>query len=184
MQDAQPALAGQERAVILSVPRVVALGLISTGLFYLFFWTYLTWKQLQSETREDHYPMWHALAMFVPIYGLFRMHAHLQLIQDVSGRFRQDTLNPVAGVLMVLLANVLSGVAWRTNDGAFVLVAVVISTVLDTALFSLAQDGLNKAWRQRPGIVAKEAIFHWGEGVAVVIGIIAWVNTLLWVVTA
>ena len=52
--------------VRLSSGRVALVSILSGGL-YIFYWFYLTWKQLESETRDQHYPVWHALTLFVPI---------------------------------------------------------------------------------------------------------------------
>ena len=71
----------QVPALRLSVGRVALLTVMSSGL-YLFYWFYLTWKQLQTESSETHYPVWHALTLMVPIYGLFRMHRHVSLINE------------------------------------------------------------------------------------------------------
>src|SRR5262245_33575454 len=47
---------GADQRLLLSPGRVLLLALLSGGL-YLFYWSYLTWKQLKSETRDDHYPV-------------------------------------------------------------------------------------------------------------------------------
>ena len=59
--------------------RVVVLSALTAEL-YVFYWFYLTSKQLAAETGEDHHPVWHALTLFVPFYNLFRMHAHVRVI--------------------------------------------------------------------------------------------------------
>ena len=72
-------------SVHLSAARVLFLAVLSFGLYQLY-WFYLTWKQLASETDEDHYPVWHALSLFVPIYNLFRVHRHMSVIKELASR--------------------------------------------------------------------------------------------------
>lgn len=55
----------------ISAPRIYALSVVSFGL-YLFYRLYRTWEQYRQHTGASVYPVWHALAMPVPIYGWFR----------------------------------------------------------------------------------------------------------------
>ena len=88
-------------AVKLGTGRVGLLSVLSFGL-YLFWWYYITWKQLASETREEHYPVWHSLTLIVPIYNLFRMHRHVSVINDLASRVGL-TISLSAGTAVVLL---------------------------------------------------------------------------------
>ena len=94
-------------AVIVSGNRVVLASVLSGGL-YLLYWFYITWKQLSRETENTHYPVWHALTLLVPIYGLFRMHAHVRLINELAFRHRiAETFGPSLAVVLLVLSNVL-----------------------------------------------------------------------------
>ena len=66
----------------ISAPRIFALSVISFGL-YLFYWVYRTWEQYRQHTGANVYPVWHALAMLVPIYGWFRFYAHCEAYRDL-----------------------------------------------------------------------------------------------------
>jgi hypothetical protein len=59
------------------------------GLFgsatYAFFWSWMSWRELKRIRGDASMsPFWHATAMFVvPIYGLFRFHAHFRTIDEL-----------------------------------------------------------------------------------------------------
>lgn len=67
----------------LSLKRIILVTVLSFGLFYLLYWFYLTWKHYRDHTGNEAYPVWHALAMLVPIYGFFRAYAHARAYQDL-----------------------------------------------------------------------------------------------------
>ena len=58
------------------------MAVLSYGL-YLFYWLYLTWKQYRDHTGQEVFPVWHALTLAVPIYGLFRTHAHVRSFKEL-----------------------------------------------------------------------------------------------------
>lgn len=63
--------------------RIALLTILSGGL-YIFYWFYITWKQYHDHFKadDDAYPIWHALALLVPVYGAFRTHAHMRAYKD------------------------------------------------------------------------------------------------------
>jgi hypothetical protein len=71
--------------ILLSPARVLIFSVLSAGL-YIFYWSYLTWKQLKAETRDDHYPVWHALTIWIPLYNLFQIHSISRLFRNRSGK--------------------------------------------------------------------------------------------------
>ena len=83
----------------LSLGRVCVASVLSAGL-YIFYWAYLTWKQMEPVSRErPHYPVWHALTLLIPIYSLFRMHKHMSVIRDLADESRvYHTLSPGVAV--------------------------------------------------------------------------------------
>ena len=50
----------------------------------VFWWFYITWKQHQPETGDQHYTIWHALTLSVPIYNLFKVHRHVSVINELA----------------------------------------------------------------------------------------------------
>ena len=99
--------------------RVIVLTLLSSGL-YVFYWMYVTWRQYRDHTGEIAYPVMHALALLVPVYQFFRLHAHIRVYQELmEQRGVPTTLNPLRAVLIyfgvVLLGMVSLMIPARTD---------------------------------------------------------------------
>lgn len=67
----------------ISRKRIILMAILTFGLYLLFYWFYLTWKQYRDHTGNEAYPVWHTLSLFVPIYGLFRAYAHARTYRDL-----------------------------------------------------------------------------------------------------
>ena len=157
--------------------RVVILSIISFGL-YLFWWFYITWKQLARETGEEHFPVWHALSLFVPIYGLFRIHKHMSIIKDLAVRAGLDTsLSPGIVVVLAILSNALDWASFTTTDVGALVTLGVISVVLSTTIVAWAQATLNRYWAVRTGDALREARLGVGEVILTIFGLLAWADT-------
>lgn len=162
----------QVRALRLSTARVLFLTVVSSGL-YLFYWFYLTWKQLETETRESHYPVWHALTLLVPIYGLFRMHRHISVINELAGG-----LSPGLAVALLIITNILDWNTFGSNDWTVLIALSIFSLTLTAVLITSAQSSLNRYW-ERLGEGIKEAPIGKGEVIIVILGLIAWAGIFL-----
>ena len=158
----------------LDLSRVLVLSIVSTGL-YLLFWSYYTWKQLQPETGERHYPVWHALTLFVPIYNLFRLHRHFAVINDLAAKAGSSSLGPGAGVVLILLSNALAYGSIGVTDMAGGLLLLALSTGLVTTALYFAQDGLNDVWRRRDPYATSKQGVHWTEIALASLGLLGWV---------
>lgn len=109
-------------ALLVPQGRVLFLSVVSFGL-YLFYWMFLTWKQYrdyvpqpqqpEQESVASHYPVWHALTLLVPLYGLYRTHAHMAAFRDVmASRGMASSISPgwsVAAVLPVTIRVMFTG---------------------------------------------------------------------------
>jgi hypothetical protein len=146
----------------------------------VFYWFYLTWKQLAAETNDTHHPVWHALTLLVPIYGLFRMHAHVRVIAELaSGRGITSYMAPGLAVVLVLVSYGLSLAEIRDTGHATAIVLSVIGTVVSTTLVVLAQAGLNSYWEKARENILTDARIGVGEVVFVVLGILIWIITFI-----
>jgi hypothetical protein len=117
---------------------------------YAFYWLFASWRQLKQEDDDPTmHPFWHTLAMLVPIYGLFRFHAHMRAIRDLARRAGAATnLSPGLALLIWIALNVVERLGGRGELGNWVIVA---SACGEGVLFAWAQAALNRAWRLLPG---------------------------------
>ena len=166
-------------AVYLSMARVLGFTAVTLGL-YLAYWIYVTWKHLASETEDPHYPLWHTLAvLFVPIYGLFRLHKHIALVAKLAkARDVDTTLSPLLAVLMWLLSSVLQFLTLQMEDPATVLGLTLLALTLLAAFLVWVQMPLNAYWGRVRGQLAAPplAVF---EVILLALGVFSWLSLLL-----
>ena len=166
-------------AMRLGLGRVVVVSALSAGL-YVVYWFYLTWKQLASETTETHHPVWHALSLFVPIYGLFKMYHHVKVINGlVEGAGIVTSLSPGLAVVILMIGNALDWSSIRVNDTSALVVIGLISTALITYLVASAQSTLNQYWESVRRADLRDARIGVGEVVIILVGLLVWVDTFL-----
>ncbi len=174
---------------------------LSYGL-YLLYWFYLTWKQYRDHTGQAAFPIWHALTLLVPIYGLFRTHAHVRSFKELmvsSGV--ASTLSPGWAVGLVLLSGVLDGISFNVSGGFFSLQEISQGTSVAVALLnglSIAviaglllqlQGNLNCYWDGLPQVSSGEtsltnARIGVVEIILLVIGLILWFDALMMIFSA
>ena len=148
---AYPPLATESYALRLSIARIIILSIVTSGL-YVFYWLYLTWKHLQSETGDVHYPFWHALTFLVPVYGLFRIHRHIAVIQAASQRAGVEALlTPALAVTMLALYWLLAMLSANSASFGTFVVLNLIRLALITTVIVRAQATLNNYWSSVKG---------------------------------
>jgi hypothetical protein len=161
-------------AVRIALGRVILVSVLSGGL-YLLYWSYLTWKQLASEATEKHYPVWHAITLLVPIYGLFRMHRHVTVIQGLAANAGLATsLSPVVAVVLWIVSNVLSWSSLKITEPVALIAVGLLTTALTTALIVMAQEGLNGYWGKVKGASLQDTPIGVGEVIFVLLGLALW----------
>ena len=163
-------------AVIISGARIIVASFLSLGL-YFFYWLYITWKHMASEIEGDNHPFWHAMTLNVPVYGFFRMHAHIRTINELAARQSvASTIAPGLAVVLLVLSTVLNFVSFGIANTAAIILITLISTTLITVPMTMAQRVLNLYWGRAlsPGIV-RYARIGVGELIIVIFGIIGWV---------
>ena len=137
-------------------------------------------RLLDSETSEEHHPVWHALTLFVPIYNLFRMHHHVSVVRNLAtGAGVATSLSVGLIVILFAVSNVLDGISLRIDDRGTLIVLGVLSTVLTTTVLYLAQETLNEYWRSVRGANLREARLGVGEVILVLLGVLFWVILLI-----
>ena len=148
---AYPPLSPESYALRLSIARIIILSIVTSGL-YVFYWLYLTWKHLQSETGEVHYPVWHALTFLVPVYGLFRIHKHVAVIQAVSQRAGVEALlSPALAVTMLALYWLMAMLSANSASFGTFIILNLIRLALITTVIVRSQATLNNYWSSVKG---------------------------------
>ena len=165
--------------VRLGIGRVAVLSLLSGGV-YIFWWFYITWKHLDSESSEHHHPVWHALTLLVPVYNLFSMHSHVSVIKNLAIGARLTTsLSAGLAVVMFAVSNALGWASLRVDDQGTLAVLTVLGAVLTTTVIYLAQQTLNQYWQSSKGANLREARVGVGEVIFVLLGLLVWVGILV-----
>ena len=138
-------------ALRLSVTRLVVLSVVTSGV-YVFYWLYLTWKQLQSETNDVHYPVWHALTLLVPVYGLFRLYKHVRVVQELAMRAGVEvSLTPVMAVVLVVLNGLLVVTSRGVQSWGVIVILTLIRLGLIATVIVRVQATLNRYWSSIKG---------------------------------
>jgi hypothetical protein len=144
-------------------PWLIGALIVATFNLYALWWLGRTWWQLKQEDGDEgKRPLWHALAMLVPIYSWFRFHAHMRTIVGIAATPEaRAVLGPGAMTVAWIVINVLSGVAGTRLDAP--VWTLILASVLCGALLGWAQHGLNAAWRSLPGgsVAARVHPLHW-----------------------
>lgn len=171
-------LESTQAGVRLSLGRVVLVCMLSSG-FYMLYWFYLTWKQLEVETGERHYPVWHVLGVLVPIYGWFVVLRHLRAVKHLQEKVGiSPSVNPGRLLIPFFIGNVLQFQSVRFS-GTAGLVLVIIGVVLIAVFLTLAQRHLNDYWQRLKGTAVAQARVGVGEVIFVIIGMAYWAIYLL-----
>jgi hypothetical protein len=121
-----------------------ALVCLTFGL-YAWYWFFDTWREIKRHDGDEaKRPVGHALAMLVPVYGLFRLHAHMR---TVAGLVRASggvtSLSPGTAVVVGIVVNVLCSTG---SHGKLGLALNLIALLLQGGLVAWAQAALNQAW--------------------------------------
>ena len=151
---------------------LVRVGLLTfvTGGFYLFYWFFRTWQQLASETQRVHYPFWHALSLAVPIYGLFQLHRHMQVINSLAVKSGLGTsLSAGWAVVFNIVSLVIYAVSTEMTQPGLAIGLFALSATLETAIVVLAQSTLNRYWQEAWGPKLKNARVGAGEALFILI---------------
>ena len=171
----------------ISLTRVLIMGVLSHG-SYLIYWFYLTWKQYREHTRTEAYPVWHALTLFVPIYSLFRTHAHVRAFKELMLNAGLSTNLSVGGAVLLMFVYWLVSIigladAWRSGgfSGESAQGPALVSTV--TGLISIAivtwfvvhvQGSLNQYWASLKNVKAVNTNIGKGEVLFALLGLLSW----------
>ena len=174
----------------ISPTRILAMTLLS-GRLYLFYWFYVTWQQYRDHTGSNVFPLWHALTLTIPGYGLFRTHAHMrsfkELLLDAGVLCTISVGWAVALVLTLnllgLASSILTGGLFNFGEVSFG--ATVASTLLNLVSVAVVlglllhvQQNLNRYWDSLDNVTMVDLNVGAGEVILAVIGVVTWIITL------
>ena len=186
---------GETLAYRISPTRILVMTLLSDGL-YLFYWFYITWQQYREHTGNRVFPMWHTLSLIIPVYGLFRTHAHMRSFKELM--LNAGVLCSIAvgwAVVLVMVSSVLDNVSLRLNGGFFNFGEVsagpaFISALLDLASIAVVlglllhvQQNLNRYWASLDNVTLVDLNVGVGEVILAVIGVLTWIITIASIVS-
>ena len=145
--------------LILNNSRIVYLTIITFGA-YILYWLYLTWKQMDTETENAHYPVWHSLTFLVPFYGLFRLYNHLQTIETLTTKEDIQThFSPLLSLILIILNFMLAMTSYGDTRMFTILVVEIIQITLIIKALLSAQASLNLYWYKTKGTNVTSALF-------------------------
>ena len=159
-------------------PWVVA-GLVwATFGLYVVIWVGLNWAELKRERRDERmHPVWHALAMLVPIYSYFRFHANFRVINELLSTTRSNVrVQPMVAVVTFLLASLLISIPVADLMVQFLNVVVALAAISWTIYHG--QSGMNAYWNARPERQTTSAVHLW-ERLVLSFGAAFWFMTLV-----
>ena len=213
------------RGCHISLPRIIILSIVSMGLYWFYWmyrtWkqydirttviierigivdyrrqvsTNLNPRQVLAtdEISGTHYPVWHALTQFVPIYGFFRFHAHCKAYktlmehEGIRDSLKLGTLVAIA-VIAVFLEYLVSGslfefLEWILGgeepgyvSGIWAQIVSWIGIAIGTFALCWVQSNINRYWAGVDSSLAQRARFGKGEILVIIIGVILWVSTI------
>ena len=160
--------------------------MLSYGL-YLFYWFYLTWKQYRDHTGNEAYPVWHAMSVAVPIYGLFRTHVHMRSFKELMVNADVSSTIGIGWVVALVL------VSWVMNSASVILsgglpgllqvtqqtsvvgaIFGIISVAIACGLLMHVQSNLSRYWGSLQGTRLAGQGLDASEVVLAVLGTLTW----------
>jgi hypothetical protein len=186
MQKSQYGLASNLVTAPIGRARIITLTVVTAGL-YIFYWLYITWKQLRdnlhpankvgdtADPSQTFFPVWHALTMLVPVYNMFRLHRHVELVRDMAVESGIETsLNPKLVVLLILLNTILGLTSSGVHSVPYLFILNAISLALITTSILWTQATLNEYWSKTSEGDDREMPIQLGEKAFTLIGIVLW----------
>ena len=174
----------------ISVRRILLMSFLSHGL-YLFYWFFLTWKQYRDHTGNPVFPVWHALTLMVPVYSLFRTHAHMRTYKELMlNAGVTSTINVGLSVGLVFTSSVLDTVSFNLGGGfagsteistgtaAATLFINLVSVAIVSGLLLHLQGNLNRYWHSLEAATIVDVKIGFSEGFLVFIGVFLWFDTV------
>jgi hypothetical protein len=116
---------------------------------YPIIWAGINWSELRRERQDDRmYPVWHSIAVLVPIYGLFRFHANFRVINEQLEQTRSShRVQPLIAVLTFFFGSVVAALPYDAITHGFVNIVAGLAA-MSWAIYH-GQTGMNAYWDAR-----------------------------------
>ena len=164
--------------VYISYRRIVILSIVSLGL-YIFYWLFYTWKQIHQHSERQNFPVWHALAFLIPIFGLFVIYSHMAVIQELANSSGASiSLKPAMAVVLCSLSWMLSVVAAGEQNLVMAMLVNTLALVITTVLPVWGQSTLNQCWTNTQDGALVEVPLSRVETSVMILGIAYWATIL------
>ncbi|MCH7706633.1 MAG: zinc ribbon domain-containing protein [Chloroflexi bacterium] len=168
----------------ISPKRIMVMSVLSWSL-YLFYWMYISWKHYRDHTGEQVYPVWHALAVGLPIYGFFRAHAHARSFKELmTNAGVENTINPGSVVAGVIVFTILGATENTISAGEItrlvatgLLLMDILTVVIVVWILLHLQENINRYWYAVSNGVVQDARVGAGEVILAIVGGFLWLDT-------
>ena len=128
---------------------------------YVFFWVGLHWAEMKRELKDERmYPVWHSLAMLVPIYSYFRFHANFRGLNELLATTRSEhRVRPLLAIGTFLLASLL--VAVPIEDIVLMTMNLAVAVAALSWIIHHGQTGMNAYWEAAPNVRTNDDVKLW-----------------------
>ena len=173
------------RGYHIALSRIIVLSVLSYGLYWLY-WMYRTWRQYRDHTGEEAYPVCHALTQFVPVYGLFRLHAHATAYKTLmENRGMPTTIRTVPIIILALLGGIVAAINISPGVAITGLSHPGLALTLDVSawvgvgfavvVMCWLQSNVNRYWAEFESGPPPPARFGRGERIVTTLGVLVWI---------
>jgi hypothetical protein len=156
-------------------PGWLAAGLVwATFGFYLFFWVGIHWAEMKRQLRDDTMrPVWHSIAMVVPIYCYFRLHANYRVLNELLDETSSPVrVRPMLAIGTFLMASLLLAIPIEDIVIQTLNLAAVVGAI--SWIIHHGQTGMNAYWDATPRVKTTSEVKRWEKIVLFAGGFLWW----------
>jgi hypothetical protein len=172
----------QETRVERRRPGWLVVGMVwATFGLYVIIWAGLHWAEMKRQLKDERmYPVWHALAMLVPIYSFFRFHSNFRVLNELLSTSRSShRVQPSLVVTTYVLATAL---VFVTEQAGLEMPLAGVNAMAAIAAVSWTiyhgQTGMNAYWDTVSNVTVDSSVKLW-ERILLAVGAAMWSVFLL-----
>jgi hypothetical protein len=148
---------------------------------YTVIWVGLHWAEMKRQLKDERmYPIWHSLALLVPIYNFFRFHSNFRVLNELlSTTSTSHRAQPLLAVMTYVLATALMFV---TQEAGLEMPLAGVNAMAAVAAISWTiyhgQTGMNAYWDAVSNVTVDTSVKLW-ERILLAVGAAIWSVFLL-----